>query len=106
MGKTAINLAIALGLITVVFAGYYMYTENAEQYLNFDTNEQTMQNMLNNTGVFIERRKTLDRVELDIGFFEDNRFTTLRKFTTPIQERPIGRQDPFAETQINNTASY
>jgi len=96
MGKTATNLAIVLGLITVAFAGYYMYTQQASGTLTFDDNKQTMQNMLNNTRVFIQHRQTLDNVQMDIGFFEDERFQSLRSFSTPIVEQPIGRPDPFA----------
>lgn len=98
MGKNATNLAIALGLITVVFAAYYIYTQSSEPDLDFVENEQTLQNMLNNTRVFIERRQTLDKVTLDIGLFEDERFQSLRAYTTPIPERPIGRPNPFADT--------
>lgn len=97
MGKTATNLAIVLGLITVAFAGYYMYTQQASTgALSFNDNQQTMQNMLNNTRVFIQHRQTLDNVKMDIGFFEDERFQSLRSFSTPIIEQPIGRPDPFA----------
>lgn len=107
MGKTATNLAIALGLITIAFAGYYMYTQSTTPLLNFkNDNEQVLQNMLQNTQVFIERSKTLDKVTLDISFFEDKRFRSLRSFTTPIPEKPIGRPDPFAETQATGPSNF
>lgn len=99
MGKTATNLSIILGLITVAFAGYYMYTQQASSGLMFDDNQQTMQNMLNNTRIFIQHRQALDSVKMDISFFEDERFQSLRSFSTPIQEQPIGRPDPFADVQ-------
>jgi len=97
MGKTATNLSIVLGLITVAFAGYYIYTQQASTTLLFDDNQQTMQNMLNNTRVFIQHRQALDAVKMDISFFEDERFQSLRSFSTPILEQPVGRQDPFAD---------
>lgn len=97
MGKTATNISIVLGLITVAFAGYYMYTQRSASTLSFEGNPQSVQNMLNNTRVFIERRRALDNVDLDLAFFEDPRFQSLRSYSTPIEERPIGRQDPFAE---------
>lgn len=102
MGKTATNLALVLGLITVAFAGYYMYTQRDGSILSFDSNAQTMDAMLNNTRVFIERRQTLDAIMLDMQFFEDERLLSLRSFSVPVSERPIGRQDPFAETGRNN----
>lgn len=99
MGKTATNISIVLGLITVAFAGYYMYTQRSAATLSFESNTQSVQNMLNNTRVFIERRQALDRVSLDLSFFEDPRFQSLRSYSTPIEERPIGRDDPFAEVE-------
>ncbi len=101
MGKTATNLSVVLGLITVAFAGYYIYTQQASPILEFDGNQQTMQNMLNNTRVFIQYRQALDAVEMDISFFEDERFRSLRTYTTPIQEQPIGRPDPFANVSAS-----
>lgn len=100
MGKTATNISIVLGLITVAFAGYYLYTQRAATTLEFQGNPQNLQNMLNNTRVFIERRQALNQVELDVAFFEDPRFRALRSYTTPIEERPVGRSDPFAP--VNN----
>jgi len=97
MGKTITNLVIALGFITVAFAGYYVFVQQDESSLGFNSNEQTMQNMLNNTQVFISRRQALDRVKLNaaVGIFEDVQFRSLRSFSTPIQDRPVGRENPF-----------
>lgn len=100
MGKTATNLSIVLGLITIAYAGYYMYTQKSSNTLSFDSTDQTMQNMLNNTQVFIGYRQTLNKIQLDTNLFKDERFTSLRSFTTPIQDRPIGRPDPFSETEV------
>jgi len=105
MGKTATNIAIVLGLITIAFAGYYMYIQRSVNTLNFESNEQTMQNMLNNTHVFIEYRQTLNNIELDVNLFEDRGFTSLRSFTTPIKDHPVGRPDPFADLKIKTANS-
>lgn len=100
MGKTATNLSIVLGLIAIAFAGYYLYTQRGAAILSPATNDQTMQNMLKNTQAFIGYQQTLDNIKLDTGFFEDPRFTSLRSFSTPIKERPIGRQNPFADVEV------
>jgi len=103
MGKTATNLSVALGLIAVVFGIWYIYNQyTASQAVEFDASEQTMQNMLNNTRVFIQHRQTLQKVSLDISIFEDDRFNSLESFSTPIEERPIGRPDPFADVNVRN----
>jgi len=106
MGKIITNLVIVLGVITVAFAGYYVFIQQGESGLGFNSNEQTMQNMLNNTQVFITRRQALDRVDLNtaVGIFEDAQFRSLRSFSTPIQERPVGRENPFDTAALpNNT---
>lgn len=94
MGKTATTISVVLGLVTVAFAGYLVFTNQVSDSGPV-TDAQTMQNMLNNTKVFVQRRETLSAVKMNVALFEDTRFTTLHKFTIPIQEQPIGRPNPF-----------
>ena len=105
MGKTATNLSIVLGLITIAFAGYYLYTQRSASILASSPSDQTMQNMLNNTKSFIEYRQLLDKIVLDTQFFEDPKFTSLRSFTTEIIEQPIGRPNPFSEIKTEGGGS-
>jgi hypothetical protein len=97
MGKTSKNLAFVLGLATLAFGGYYAFTQFG-QSTSFSTNEQNMQNMLNNTRVFIERGEILNRMQLgkNIAILEDERFNSLQNYSTPIIAQPISRPDPFA----------
>lgn len=97
MGKSATNLTVVLGLITIAFGGYYLYTQYSSTSTSFDVNEQTMQNMLNNTKVFIDRGQVLEGIALDISFFEDERFRSLQGYSTPIRDYPTGRPNPFAD---------
>lgn len=101
MGKMSKNLAVGLGLVTVAFAGYYLYTQQSAGDLGFNENDQMMTNMLNNTRVFIDYSQALNAIEMNIGIFEDERFQSLRSFSTPIQTQPVGRPDPFAEVSNN-----
>jgi hypothetical protein len=103
MGKSATNISIILGVITIVFAGYYFYSQNSSVEPRFETNEQTMQNMLNNTKAFIGYRAVLRDVQLDYSFFEDERLLSLKSFTTPINDEPIGRSNPFADVAGRET---
>ena len=97
MSGIAKNLMIVLGLITVAFAGYYMYTQRTATVLTTGTSNQVVEDMLANTQVFIERRQALDRVTLDMSIFEDERFRSLRSFSEPLDDIPVGRANPFAE---------
>lgn len=105
MGKSINNLIVLLGLVTIAFGGYYVYTKSST-WLDFSSNEEVMRNMQMNTNVFIEHRKVLDTVQLDTEFFEDARLRSLRSYRSPIEERPVGRTDPFAEAEIGGGVSY
>jgi len=107
MGKIITNLVVILGFITIAFAGYYLFVQQGDSGLGFKSNEQTMQNMLNNTQVFISRRQALDRVDLAtaVNIFEDPQFRSLRSFSTPIQDRPISRENPFDTAVVPSNSS-
>lgn len=96
MSNTAKNLIVILALITVAFAGYFMFMQQSATTLRFSTNDQVLQNMLTNSQLFIERRQQLEQVTLDTEFFDDDRFRSLRSFDRQVIEQPIGRTDPFA----------
>ncbi len=95
MNSSFKNITIALGIITIAFAGYYVYSQQAEP-LAFNTNEAMMQSMLMNTQVFIERRQQLEAVAIDTAFFDDYRFQSLVSYRNEIVPRPLGRANPFA----------
>lgn len=100
MGKTTKNILVLLGILSIGYAGYYLYTERFATVLQFESNNDTMTNMLNNTQVFIERSRVLQRTTIDVALFEDERFIALRGFSTPLMEVPVGRPDPFADTTL------
>ena len=93
------NIAIVLGLATVAFAGYYMYTQQAANTLSFDESDQQLQNMLANSQLFIERRRELSKIDFDTSVLGDSRFVSLRSFNRPVIEQPVGRTNPFADVQ-------
>lgn len=99
MGKIATNIAIVLGIITIVYAGYYFYTQETFTSTSFKVNEQNKQDMLNRTQVFIEHEAVLDKLTLDFSFFEDERLLSLKSYSTPLKISPVGREDPFAEVE-------
>ncbi len=110
MSKSVKNLSIVLGLITIVFAGYYLYNQTDNSASNFQISDQTRQNMLNNTKVFAEYRKVLSTVKTTLAtnleMLKDERFLTLRGYTTEIEETSVGRTDPFADvTEVNPAAT-
>ncbi|MEK7461962.1 MAG: hypothetical protein AAB618_00065 [Patescibacteria group bacterium] len=98
MGNLFKNITIALGIITVVFGGYYLYTESINSSFEEQGAEQALQSMLANTSVFISYSQELDRINLDLALFEDKRFRSLRLYTTPVKEQATGRSNPFSDS--------
>jgi hypothetical protein len=96
MGALLKNITLALGIITTVFGGYYLYLEQSTASLESAEAEQSLQSMLANTSVFISHSQELDRISLDLSLFEDQRFRSLRLYTTPVREQPTGRTNPFS----------
>lgn len=101
------NIFIVLGLVTVAFAGYYMYTTQGSALLNTTNDEVVLQNMLENTQVFITHRQKLNGINISksVSLFEDERFISLRSFSAPVEEVPIGRSDPFSEIGVGTTVN-
>ena len=97
MSKTFTNIAIVLGIAALAIGGYFVYSQMSSE-TSFKGNEQTLQNMLNNTRVFIERREILTKIDLDLELFEDERFSSLQDYSIDIQSVPAGRTDPFTST--------
>ena len=99
MGDSAKNIAIILGIITIGIGGYWLYSQQVASVPDFASTEKTMQNMLNRTQVFIERRQQLEQVALDISFFQNESFQSLTSYSTDISSYSVGRTNPFAETE-------
>jgi len=101
MGKSATNISVVLGFITVVFAGYYLYTQNGSTGLGVDIPEQNKENMLRDTQIFAQRSEILTtQIKMDTRMFKDPKFTSLRSFSTDFLKTGIGRTDPFADTDV------
>ena len=96
MGSLFKNITIALGIITVVFGGYYLYVERANSSLVAADAEQSLQARLANTSIFISHSQELDQINLDLSLFEDQRFRSLRLYTNPVEEQATGRSNPFS----------
>jgi hypothetical protein len=92
MESSAKNTLTVLIVLSVAFLGYYFYT----QQVSTAPNDEAVKSMLTNTEVFIGRSQELDRIALDMSILEDTRFKTLRSFTKPVNDKPVGRPDPFA----------
>ncbi len=102
MGNTTTNIIMILGFVTIVFAGYYLYTQQSTTELDLATDEQAIEEMLRNTQIFIGYGQTLDRINLELGILEDERFRSLQSHSSPVKKQPVGRTNPFFDTTMGN----
>ena len=97
MNSAIKNIVTLLGIATIAFAGYYLYTQRDASSLNLGGNSDALRAMRANSQLFIERRKILDEINFDMALFEDDRFQSLQSFDRDVVEQNIGRPDPFAD---------
>lgn len=90
------NILIVLGLITIGFAGYYMYVLRGETTLSLEDTSNDYQSVLSRTQVFIEHSRELNAITLELSLFEDSRFYSLQSYSRPLEELESGRSNPFA----------
>lgn len=93
------SLLIILGVATVIFAGYYLLSQQSSVSMELDSPDPQYQAMLMSTKDFIQRRQQLSKTNLDVRFFENDNFTSLRAYSAPLKEIEAGRADPFAQVQ-------
>jgi hypothetical protein len=103
MTSTLKNLLTILALATIAFVAYYLYTQQSNNALSTGVDDAQLQDMLARTQIFIRHSEELDRIgSINTSLFTDPRFSTLRSFSKPVQESPVGRNDPFAEIGQSN----
>lgn len=89
------NIFVIIVLLVVAAAGVYFYIQRDAANLVLGGAVPASESVLANTQVFMQRRAQLEQLSIDGTLFTDPRFRSLRSFTTPVPERPIGRDNPF-----------
>lgn len=98
MSNTAKNLMVALGIITIAFAGYYFFVQDASSVLRSSESNRQLEQMLARTQEFVVHRQILDTIELDTTVLQSNEFRALRSFAPNPNEFQVGRSNPFVTT--------
>lgn len=101
MNSTLRNLLIILGLLTIGYGAYYLYSTRTSTTPSDRLSDTELQMMLTRTQAFIERRRELDQMEMDVNFLADPRFRSLESNTEPLTEVTPGRENPFAPVNDN-----
>jgi hypothetical protein len=87
------NIISILGLLTISFAAFYLYTQSITP--SSDAEDVALQQMLANTEIFIARSQELNSMRFDLTVLENERFRTLQSYTKPVESQPTGRTNPF-----------
>lgn len=96
MSNTLKNLLIILGVITISYAGYYLYTSRSFT-TSSGPDDAEYQAMLTRTQAFITRSQELNQMRLDFSVFEESAFSNLQSYSLPEEDITAGRSNPFAE---------
>jgi len=92
------NFLYILILLVLIGVGVFVYTQRDSQLLS-GAEITASESVLSITSRYINRRAILDGLQIDAELFSDARFTSLRSFSKPVKERPIGRDNPFTEVR-------
>ena len=96
MSDTIKNIAGSLLLLTVLAGGYYLYAQTGGDPDGAQSMaDEEYQMTLSKTTVFIARSQELSQIMIDTSVLEDERFRSLKSFSRPIKDVPLGRPDPF-----------
>lgn len=89
------NIIALLSIVAIAGIGYFLFIERNGSALDLVTAQNISTQLLTNTQVFIERRTTLDRIRFDFAVLDDERFTSLRSYASPVIPVPVGKQNLF-----------
>lgn len=103
MNSSLKNILTLLIVLTVGFAGYYIFVENNPSETTSD-NEFLQQDMYTKTQLFIDYRSALEKVTIDTSVFENQLLVSYRNFTEPVNAQAVGRNNPFSEVGTSLSA--
>lgn len=93
------NTIVVLGVVLMVFAGYYFFLQDSAGVIRTSESSAQLEQMLAKTQVFIQHRGTLDEISLDTSLFSDPKFMTLTDHTPPPNEFNVSRENPFVPAE-------
>ena len=96
MPKINKNLALIIGLVIVIIAGYFTFTRTP----SVDTELSTIEGQAADSAVGQELVIELNRLKalrnINTSIFADPIFSSLIDFTQKVEAQPLGRVNPFA----------
>jgi hypothetical protein len=89
------NIFVICICIACAAIGYYLFFTTNDLDLVGGTDVEL--ELINKTQSFIERSAKLQQIIIDQSLFTDSTFTSLRSFSTPVPNQPLGRVNIFSE---------
>lgn len=89
------NIVMLAVLAVVLYIGYQMFIAGNSNNLDIGGSATAQGALIEKTQEFMNRRAMLTSVILDVDFLKDNRFTSLRSFSTAVPEQSVGRVSIF-----------
>lgn len=103
MSSSFKNVLVILVLVTLGFVAYYVIFSKDDGVMAIGENSMIPPELYTSTQLFIEHRKALDNVKIDVSIFENQYFTSYKDFTIPVQSQPTKRENPFDKTIITSS---
>jgi len=94
-----------LGIIVLAVGGYFLFTQNAPMFLQSSTSDRQLEQLVASSQLFVERSRALSEITLDTGIFDSEVFNSLKSFSPPPNEYPVGRNNPFVPAGASAPAS-
>lgn len=83
-------LIIIFSIAIILFASYSFLNRGASEDVGF---EKTSGTTVSSNLSYLSK---LQKIELDIGFYQDETFVNLVDWSRPLDPEPVGRSNPFA----------
>lgn len=89
------NIIAVLSIILLIALAYYLFFMGDDMDLDFAADASVSAQLLQNTQTFVERQRTLQRVQLDTQLFQDERFIRLMSYEVETPNIPVGKSRLF-----------
>lgn len=87
------NIIMALGLVAVGIAGYYLFVIEGNRMATGGSEADRQSQEL------LQKFDEIREIDLATNIFSDPRFTSLHDFGVPVTPVSVGRENPFESAQ-------
>ena len=70
MSKISTNIIVLLGIVTLIFGAYYLFTQGSALALQSSESNQQLEQLLRSSQLFLERSAALDLIQMDTQVLE------------------------------------